>query len=152
MRYAGIYLIKNKLVLCSSASSAVGGHLSVAPYIHLPEDANDDEIVSAINKVMDANQYKVPHPKQDEWSSRGKNHLKGLGLKTYKEQKEALHCSLADNGESFIFSPSKKEKVGLGSTFVEDALIEISKEESNEKIAAALRAALDICKQNNDTP
>ena len=152
MRSAGIYLIKNELVLCSSATTTVGLHCLIAPYVHLPEDANDAEIVAAINKVMDANQYKIPHPKQDEWSSLSKDHLKGLGLKTFKEEKKTPFCSLDDNRKSFIFSSKKKEKVGSGSMYIEDAITEISKEESNEKIAAALRAALDICKQNDDTP
>jgi len=151
MRYADIYLIKNELVFCSSATTTVGLLLSIAPYIHLPEDANDDEIVSAINTVIEANQYKIPHPKQDEWTDFGKNRLKNLGLKSYKEEYAiALVCSVEENEKSFLFFPTRNEGARKGYTFISDSVIEISKKESNEKIAAALREALDICKQNDE--
>jgi len=151
MRYAGVYETKNELIFCSNAQTTEGLNLSTHPYIHLKKESNTTDVVSAIQKVIASNQFGVPHPKQNEWGKFSKSHLDGLGMKSLAVlHKKASYCSINEDGESFIFCPTRNGGQAGGYEFLPDMNKSVPKSASPEQIVTALKDALRISTLGND--
>lgn len=145
MRSATVYQIKDTVILCSNAYTVAGVGLSIPPYIHLSKNASDEKIVSAINDVIDANQFGVPHPKQHEWGIISKKHLEGLGIKSMSAiYNKAVYCLIEENGNNLIFTPSKKEGTKGGFLHVPEMAVIVSMTSPPKQIADGLRKVLQI--------
>ena len=145
MRSAAVYQIKNKIIFCSSARTSETVGISIPPYIHLLKDASDEHIASAIGEIIQANQFDIPHPKQNEWAAIGKMHLEGLGVKSMSEiHKKAIYCLIEENHHNLIFTPSEKEGNNGGFLHVTKTAITVSITSQPKQIAEALRQALQI--------
>ncbi|WP_207516004.1 hypothetical protein [Longitalea luteola] len=145
MRYASVYKTNKVLIFCSNAQTTEGVNLSIPPYIHLEKDANAVDVTNAINKVIEGNQFNVPHPKHNEWEEISQKHLAGLGIKSLSMlHKKAIYCSIYEDSETLIFYPARNAGQTRGYEFISDMHIKVPMNASADRIFAALQETLLI--------
>ena len=144
MRFGSIYQTQEKLILCSNATTVDGVGISASPYIHLPIDATDKQIVSAVIEIIETNKFGVAHPAQNEWRAITKQHFELLGIKPNSVMnKQMIHCRIQEKENGFLFIPTKKEGIN-GYLHIPEMALTVSRISKPEQIATTLKEALQI--------
>ena len=150
MKTGSIYKIKNKGYIIFGSSTTVGGFsIASEPFINIPEDkVNSDIIANAIKaSLCNDDTKKVPDP--TNWPEFNKKFLQNIGLKSLKElDSPTTKCvSISENKGEIFFLPTrpapKPDKGFLHKNQADGVAVPTAA--SNQEIIVAYELSLSRC-------
>jgi hypothetical protein len=116
LQIVAIYRRKGSLIMSALSKTVAGFWIQAGPFLSVPEDAGEEEVVPALMKALEGSKSGVDGP--TDWKEFQKNYLKNVGAKSMKDlHTDTISCGAEKEGNQIKFTPSQnlgpKEGFGL---------------------------------------